>query len=129
MSKSKLIINQALRERWVINGKNILDSKSKDEGYDIFKFCYNPDSGEFLCDAWPSNHKEIIQSYGTRKFDDYVRGIYFKEKKIIYLRQHNDESWLIMTQRFLREHGAPNNIRIIWGKKAAEELAYELKDS
>ena len=126
-AKTKLDISLAIKEHWLINNKNILDSKSKNEGYKIFKFCYQPDSGEFLCDIWPSNHKEIIQTYGMEKFNDYVRGIYFKEKKIVYLRQHENKKFLLRTKEFLRKHGVPNTVRIIWGRSASEKLRYELR--
>ena len=127
MPRSKFFISSVLRDQWVIDDRNILDSKTKKEGYDIFKFCYSPETGEFLCDVWPSNHREIMQTYDARKFNDYVRGIYFKTKRIVYLREHENKAWLVKTREFLRQHGARQNTRVIWGKSAARELDYELK--
>jgi hypothetical protein len=124
--KTKLQISPVIKERWDINDDNILDSKSKADGYFVFKFCYEVKTGEFLCDVWPSNHKEIIRNYGKKPYCDYVRGIWFREKNIVYLRQHEREKLLFRTMVFLREHGVPNLTRIIWGPEAASELANEL---
>lgn len=124
---TKLNISPAIKERWYINNSNILDSKSKAGGCFVFKFCYYPDTGEFLCDVTPFCHQEIIEKYGKQQFDDYVRGIYFREKGIVYLRQHFEEEYLIQTRSFLRKYGVKSNIRIIWGVDAARELAYDLR--
>ena len=93
----------------------------------ILKFCYNPTTGEFLCGPSTSFHREIIKAHGQGLFNDYVRGIYFQAKKIIYLRHHERGGWLILTQRFLRERGTKKNIKIAWGKIAAQSLSRELR--
>ena len=124
---TKLEISPAIRRHWFINNRHILASRSKNTGCFIFKFCYEVKSGEFLCGIPPLSHGEIIAIYGKKKLNSYVRGIYFREKKIVYLRQHENRSLLFQTKEFLRKCGVSDNIRIIWGKEAAQELSEELK--
>jgi len=112
---------------WNIEKKNILQSTNKLNGKQIFKFCYHPLSGEFLVGAEPASHKEIVSDYGIHRFESYVRGIWFCDKKAIYLRMHETLDWLDATKQMLINNGVPKSIRIIWGEKAAKELAEELR--
>ena len=122
-----LYIHPRLRRLWRINEQNILESRSLSDGCPVFKFCYCPETGEFIFGLGDSYHKEIIEEYGNKSYGRYIRGIYFKDKKIIYLRLHENREWLKLTETFLRKRGVSNKIRIIWGKIAAIELAYELR--
>jgi CO dehydrogenase/acetyl-CoA synthase beta subunit len=112
---------------WNIDKENVLESINKHSSGRIFKFCYHPLSGEFLMGAMPENHKEIVIEHGIHRFDNYVRGIYFADKMTVYLRWHDNEAYLNDTKAMLRENGVPEEIRIIWGEKAARELADDLR--
>ncbi|MBM3254607.1 MAG: hypothetical protein FJZ16_10160 [Candidatus Omnitrophica bacterium] len=93
----------------------------------IFKFCYQPESGELLFDIPYTHHKMMILNYGKGKFDDYIRGICFWDKQTIYLRGHEKEDWLERTAKMLRQQGISKDIRIVWGVKVAEEFREELR--
>jgi len=69
----------------------------------------------------------MIFRYGRKKFGDYVRGIYFRKKRTVYLRDHTNKKWLNDTKRMLRKCGAPKTTRIIYGSKAARSLRLELE--
>ena len=71
-------------------------------------------------------HCEIIEKYGAKEFDDYVRGIYFEDIRTVYLRGHVRQDWLKKTRDMLRENGVSNSVRIIWGADAAIELKVKL---
>jgi hypothetical protein len=69
----------------------------------------------------------IINNKGSMQFNDYVRGICFWDKRIIYLRGHANGQWLERTKRMVYTNGVPKRFRVIWGKKAALELAEDLE--
>ncbi|GEM_PF-3341363 len=117
-------VPRRLNLRWVINPENILKSFERDRDRPLFKFSYQPDTGEFLCAAYPVQHSEIIEKYGAKEFDDYIRGIYFDDIKTVYLRGHVRQDWLEKTRDMLRENGVPKSVRIVWGT----DVAIELKD-
>jgi hypothetical protein len=123
----KIAIPHSLTKNWSIDKKNILESKNKHSGERIFKFSYYPEAGELLFAAEPESHMEMIDNLGAHRFGMYVRGIYFREKKTVYFRGHEDEKALEETKQMLRENGVPESVRIIWGEKAAKELAEELR--
>lgn len=124
----KIAIPKKLRRNWLINECSIFDSIYRyDSDKRIFKFCYQPESRELLFDIAPTHHNIMILNYGKMKFPDYVRGICFWDKKVIYLRMHENGDWLKATERMLRRCGIAKNIRIIWGEEAAWELREELK--
>ncbi|PIU40789.1 MAG: hypothetical protein COS99_08705 [Candidatus Omnitrophica bacterium CG07_land_8_20_14_0_80_42_15] len=124
--KTKLVIPKKLQQNWIINKHNILNT-SMAQGIPIFKFSYQPDSGQFLFAEAPMRHNIMIKVYGNHTFDEYIRGIYFKEKKIVYLRGHEREDWLKGTKKMLRSHGVPKTIKIVWGEKVARKLAADLE--
>jgi len=66
---------------------------------------------------YPLDHKYACLNYGSHKFHEYVRGIFFKEKRIVYLRMHQKEDWLKRTEKMLRENDLPQDIKVIGGKK------------
>lgn len=123
----KLRIPNKISRVWNIDKDNILESRTKGGVGEIFKFCYYVASGEFLCETAPMHHNIMILAFGSYKFGEYVRGIYFKEKKIVYLRGHEKEDWLEATAKMLRQYGVPKKVRIIWGEKAAKILAKDLE--
>jgi hypothetical protein len=123
---SMLKIHERVRELWQIDFKELLKSKDKATGEPIFKFCFGPDTREFFFGVKPQNHKTLVAAYGELKFGDYVRGIYFLEKKLIYLREHQNKPWMMQTHFILRRLGVPGEIPIIWGTEAAESLREEL---
>lgn len=121
-------ISRSVRRNWKVNNKAVFQSVYRfDAGQKIFKFCYQPNIGELLFDVPGVHHNMIILNQGIMEFDDYVRGICFWDKKIIYLRGHKNEAWLRLTRRMLRDNSLPANYRIIWGKEAAKELAKDLE--
>lgn len=123
----KVAIPYKLQTQWEIDKDNILESRMKVGDKKIFKFCYHPASGEFIFGAEPESHKEMIVEHGIHRFECYVRGIYFREKKTVYLRMHEREPDLLKTCMMLRQKGLPDGERIIWGEKAAKELVEELR--
>lgn len=124
----KLHISRKVRQHWIVDPKNVFLSRYKhDSSKRIFKFCYQPETEEFIFSVPWTHHNIMILNYGKRKFDDYVRGICFWDKETIYLRMHVNEVWLNLTKNMIRKQGIPQNIRIIWGKEAARGLAEELQ--
>jgi len=122
----KFYIPDILKENWIINKKNILESRTEFGGR-IFKFSYHPKSGEFLFATKLTHHNAMIHSFGKYPFDEYVRGIFFPEKKMAYFRMHESLDWLEQTKKMLREKGLPKKIRVGWGEKIQRELAEELR--
>lgn len=123
----QIIIPNKLLKRWERFSPSILDWKHKDTGNLLFKFCWAPESGEFLMAYPPFNHKYTILNWGSHKFHDYIRGIYFRDKKTVYLRGHEKEEWLRLTEKMLRGNGVGEEIRIIWGPEAFQEIREDLK--
>lgn len=126
----KLVIRipERLLELWERFSPSILDWRDRYTGKLVMKFCYQPETGEFLFEIPPKHHGLIIKQFGSLVPSKYVRGIYFRDKKTVYLRGHEREDWLKETEKMLRENGVGEDIRIIWGKEAAEELREELKE-
>ena len=124
---SNISISTQILHRWAVDDKNILNSVYPATGEGIFKFCYQPESGEFICAPRPDNHVSMITGFGKKKFNDYIRGIYFKDKKIIYLRGHVNEKWLRDTRTMLRTCGVGRTIKIAWGIKISRLLNAELR--
>jgi len=124
----RVIIPKIIRRNWIINSGAVFNSQYRyDRNKRIFKFCYQPKSGELIFDIPPSFHAEIIHAFGKSGFNDYVRGICFWKKRIIYLRGHENKAWLKATEKMLRKCRIAKNIRVIWGEEAANELAEDLK--
>ena len=123
----KVVIPLKVRRHWTLYIGKVFQSTYKYDSKRIFKFAYQPDSGELLFDIAPTFHDQLIRNCGKRKFNDYVRGICFWDKRVIYLRGHENEVWLKTTKIMLRENGIPATYRIMWGKRAAEELETDLK--
>jgi len=125
----KLFISDKIYRNWVINREHIFESVYKhDKEQRIFKFCCQPETGELLFDIPWTHHNIMILAYGKKRFDDYIRGICFWDKNIIYLRMHENEKWLKDTENMLREQGIPKKIKIMWGEKAAKELEEDLRE-
>ena len=122
----KLIIPKKISDKWNIDKRQILESETRTGGR-MFKFCYQPQSGEFLCAMAPMSHSVMIKLFGSRTFEEYIRGIYFRSKWTVYLREHEREDWLEITALMLRRFGVPRNMRIIWGRRAARELEEDLR--
>lgn len=123
----KLHIPKKISDKWNIDRRRILESPTKSGSGRIFKFCYQPESGEFLCAVAPMTHSIMIRLFGSHAFEKYIRGIYFRAKWTVYLREHESEDWLETTALMLRHYGVPQNMRIIWGRKAARELEKDLE--
>jgi len=121
-------IPQELLSKWDFSGKHILGWKHKATGKRLFKFMWHPESKEFLMVYYPLDHKYACLNYGSHKFHEYVRGIFFEEKKVVYLRMHQKEDWLKKTERMLRENNLPQEIKIMWGKEAYKMLEEDLRD-
>lgn len=122
----KVRMPASIQKLWSLVRDKIFQSWCQhDSSVRIFKFCYQPASGELIFDG-SYFHADMLRKHGCCKFDDYVRGICFWKKKIIYLRGHENEVWLKRTKAMLRQNGVGRHIRIIWGEKAAQELRYDL---
>jgi hypothetical protein len=127
-------ILDSLKERydniWHINEEFFLDSVSNDTNLQVFKFCYDPSKSLVLFSQEGELHKDTIaREYGEPLiyFDRFVRGIYFRDKKIIYLRMHEDEGLLYYTESMLKFCGMPRDISVVWGRDAASELQEDLR--
>ncbi len=72
--KSRFKVPRRLSFTWVINPEEILESFEREGGRPLFKFSYQPGTGEFLCAAYPVQHCEMIEQYGAKEFDSYIRG-------------------------------------------------------
>jgi len=73
------------------------------------------------------HHDSMILNNGQGKFNEYIRGICFWKKRVIYLRGHENENWLKATKTMVRKNGVSAHFRVIWGVDAATELANELR--
>ena len=117
-----------IKRNWKIDPKRVFNAKyMHDQGSRIFKFCFQPDTGELLFDIPPTHHNMIIKNNGKMQFNDYVRGICFWDKRVIYLRGHTNERWLEKTKKMVYANGISKDFRVIWGEKAARELAKDLE--
>ncbi len=114
-------------DAWDIDPEWILNSRTKLSGEPVFKFCYDPEKRTLWLGHGDQNHKEILNIRTGKTLDEVARGIYFKKKKTIYLRGHENESWLLKTAAMITSHGLPSDHRIIWGPKAAFLLADDLR--
>ncbi len=124
--KLKVRLSPAVIRGWTIELDRIFRSCDRnDTKIRIFKFCYQPVSGELIFDG-SYFHADMLRKHGCQKFDEYVRGICFWKKRVIYLRGHANEDWLNKTKAMLRQNGVGRHIRIIWGEKAAHELRHDL---
>lgn len=121
------MIPSRLRDLWLIDESHLLDSRYRFGQDRVFKFSYRPATGEWLCARQPLDHKSMILAYGSGRFEDYVRGIYFRDEKTVYLRGHEREDWLEQTRRMLYRRGLGRDARVIWGEAAAHELADKLR--
>lgn len=121
-----LKIPKSISRHWDIDPARIFQAKYKFGGQKMFKFCYDPESEELLFNIPGFHHDLMILNNGKKEFDDYIRGICFWDKKIIYIRGHENKHWLKITKLMLRQNGIGRHIRIIWGEKAAFELREDL---
>ena len=126
VSKYGIKIPHQLLDKW-IPGRHILDWEHKITKKKLFKFLWQPQSKEFLMIYYPFNHKYAALNFGSHSFSEYVRGIFFEEKRIVYLRMHHREDWLKETEKMLRKNGLPEDIKIMWGKEAYKELEEDLR--
>ena len=124
---AKIVVPLKISQHWDMNRDKVFRSTYKYDGQRIFKFAYQPVSGELLFDVAPTHHDMMVLNNGQGKFNDYIRGICFWQKKIVYLRGHNNAQWLQATKTMLRRNGVPANYRVVWGIDAATELETELR--
>ena len=120
-------ISKKISRHWDVDPLRVFQARYKYDGQRIYKFAYQPITGEILLDIAPTHHYLMILNNGKKKFNDYIRGICFWDKKIIYLRGHENEQWLKITKAMLRKNGIPADHRVIWGNDAATELEKELR--
>jgi hypothetical protein len=80
-------------ESWVPTDDFILHMRPRDNSkihrfpY-IGRFSYEPESMEFLMGGLNQKHAEIIDKFGNHFFNNYVRGIYLREKGVILIRAY-----------------------------------------
>jgi len=103
--------------------KFILDGKFSN-GDPARKFCLHTATREFIIGSGGSIHANLIRAYGPARacFDDYVRGIYWKDKNIIYFRDYsldNAENFKILywAKEILERLGRKKKIKVILGSK------------
>lgn len=130
----KCNILKSLKERyesiWNINEEFFLDSISKDNSQPVFKFSYYASKRLVLFSQGAEFHKDTIAAeYGDplTYFKHFVRGIYFRDKKKIYLRMHEDKDLLYHAESMLKLCGMPRDISVVWGRDAASELQEDLR--
>lgn len=108
--------------QWVRDPAWILNSRTAFGGRAVFKFCYEPSTGKLWFGHGTQNHKTILNVKAGRTLDEVVRGIYFRDRRLIYLRGHPNTAWLRRTVEMLKAHGLPGDHRVVWGARAAERL-------
>jgi hypothetical protein len=98
----------------------------------VGRFSYEPESREFLPDTIQVAHNNTIRNYGTYPFNNYVRGIYSRENRLILIRAYfnpldkeghfdsymaydpdMDREKTIQTLKMLSENGLPDDVTII----------------
>lgn len=123
-----ITIPERLARNWIIEPGRFLRATYKygDKGR-IFKFCFQPEKEELIFDIPGIHHNMMILNHSSKKFNDYIRGICFWDKRVIYLRGHTNEGWLKATKKMVYANGVPKSFRVIWGPEAAKELAEDLK--
>lgn len=125
---ANIVVPLKISKHWDMNRDKIFRSTYKYDGTSrIFKFSFRPLTEELLFDVAPTHHDTMVLNNGKGKFNDYIRGICFWTKKVIYLRGHNNEQWLEDTKTMLRENGIPASFRIVWGVDAARKLTNDLR--
>jgi hypothetical protein len=120
-------ISEELARLWDIKYPDVWNSITKYTKDRIFKFSYHPESREFLFAPRGVTHDIMIRAYGKYRFEDYVRGIMFWDKKTVYLRMHHNAELLTKTIKVFRINNFPEDIKIMHGPKAAKSLADDLK--
>jgi hypothetical protein len=120
-------IPRRISRHWDIDPSRVFQSRYKYNGQRIFKFAYQPETRVLIFDTTGVHHDTMILNNKQGKFEDYVRGICFWTKRVIYLRGHENENWLKVTKAMLRKSGVPANYRVVWGGDAATELETELR--
>ena len=114
--------------RWVRHRTWILESRTRLDGQPVFKFCYHPPTRRLWLGYGWMHHAMIYHLRRGRTLDQVVRGIYFRERRIVYLRGHINETWLHQTAAMLTIHGLPASHRVVWGAKAAQRLRHLLEN-
>lgn len=109
-------------ECWERRAWWVLNSVDRQSGEPVFKFCYEPTTGKLWLGHGTQNHKTILNVRSGRTLDAVVRGIYFRDRKLIYLRGHPNAAWLRQTMEMLKAHGLPSDHRVVWGPRAARKL-------
>jgi hypothetical protein len=98
----------------------------------VGRFSYEPESREFLPDTIQIAHNSTIRRFGTHLFNEYVRGIYLREDKLILIRAYFnpldkdgrfnayrgynpdvDKKKTLQTLKMLSDNGLPEDITII----------------
>lgn len=54
----------------------------------VGRFSYNPNTNEFLPSMISLSHNDSIRAHGNRPFNEYIRGIYVREKKTLLLKAY-----------------------------------------
>lgn len=71
-----------------------------------------------------------MSSYHSKNLTDtghWVRGIFLREKSIIYYRQGVvDLRWYDLTTEMLKEHGMPSSYTVRWGPEARRDLKEDI---
>ncbi len=77
---------------WELNPESdfILDMipKAASPKYVAGRFSYNPIEKEFLFDGLRSSHSATIDRFGNFEFNEYQRGIYLEDKRLILFRPY-----------------------------------------
>jgi hypothetical protein len=120
-------IPRELGKLWNIKYPDVWNSETKYGKQKVFKFSYHVKTGELLIAPYGIHHNIMILNYGRFPFKEYVRGIFFREKRIIYLRMHENKKWLKKTEGILRINELPKSIRVMYGEKAAKKLSKDLE--
>ena len=103
-------------------------------GGDVKKFCIHSNDRRLIVGTGSVNHAQLIDQYAKKSlFDDWVRGIYFKSSKIIYLRDIDVDpvknfDILYDIKEVLERLGKPKSVKVELGGKyrtaRTEKLLY-----
>ena len=108
-----LAVPKELFRIWNIKYPDVWNSETKYGKQKVFKFSYHVKTGELLIAPSGIQHNIMILNYGQFPAAEYVRGIFFRDKKIIYLRMHENLGWLRRTEEILRINDLPKSISFL----------------
>jgi len=124
--KPKILLPEHTKNDWKRNDMFIINSKYRYDSEPMLKFCYQPEKNIIVFVHRGTNHAGALRSV-SKNFNEFVRGIYFRHKNVIYLRMHKNKEWLEKTKKMLEENNLPKGTQVVWGSEWAKKLEEDLR--